>query len=207
MDVFLFLIWPLPFVTGNGDSYGRFAWSRREHFRMFRKWTSPSLQFSSHQETCLYKETARGDCWRVGFNSFIPAIEMWFFPPCRFFFLIVSWQKFIKRFIFICLQVTLQYLSIVYVSKNLSFIFLKPNTVSRHWKFYSTITWGISTNRSPSSSDVWCCQDHGWDQYFLPDLSRPVSDGVWCCYKTLRKVNLCEIRVCHIAYKLVSGCK
>ena len=27
--------------------------------------------------------------------------------------LIVSWQKFIKRFIFICLQVTLQYLSIV----------------------------------------------------------------------------------------------
>ena len=25
MEVFLFLIWPLPFVTGNGDSYGRFA--------------------------------------------------------------------------------------------------------------------------------------------------------------------------------------
>ena len=120
------------------------------------------------------------------------------------------------------------------LTTNLSFIFLKPNTVSRHWKLYSTITWGISTNRSPSSSDVWCCQDHGWDQYFLPDLSRPVSDGVWCCYKTLRKVNLCEIsqemckgqgefydgfrpkvtctlaeatRVFHIAYKLVNGCK
>lgn len=120
------------------------------------------------------------------------------------------------------------------LTTNLSFIFLKPNTVSRHWKLYSTITWGISTNRSPCSSDVWCCQDHGWDQYFLPDLSRPVSDGVWCCYKTLRKVNLCEIsqeicqgqgefydgfrpkvtctlaeatRVCHIAYKLVNGCK
>ena len=116
------------------------------------------------------------------------------------------------------------------LTTNLSFIFLKPNTVSRHWKLYSTITWGISTNRSPSSSDVWCCQDHGWDQYFLPDLSRPVSDGVWCCYKTLRKVNLCEIsqemckgqgefydgfrpkvtctlaeatRVFHIAYKLL----
>ena len=69
------------------------------------------------------------------------------------------------------------------------FLFLQPNTCSWHWKLHSSITWGLSTNRTPSCSHVWRSKDHGRDKHCLPDLSRPVFDGFWRCYKTLREVN------------------